>query len=127
MPHSQTQLRRRAQSQGWSQARALAPRGGWKGGSLLLTDRPLVPLPSITLGPRDSQHKRDFLGAVSLAIFILRLAGPASGTELHTVKWATWKGHLYLSTPTNEPLLLEGTFTKRQGCSDDRTEDHKAS
>lgn len=89
MPHSQTQLWRRAQSQGWSQAQALAPRGGWKGGSLLLTDRPLVPLPSITLGPRDSQHKRDFLGAVSLAIFILGLAGPASGTELHTVKWAT--------------------------------------
>lgn len=98
-----------------------------EGGSLPLTDRPLVPRPSMALGPRGAQHKRDFLGALSLAIFTLWFAGPASGTEPHTTKWATWKGCLYLSTPTTEPLLLEGTFSKRQGCGDDRTEDHKAS
>ena len=57
-----------------------------------LTDRPLVPMPGMALGPRDSQHKRDFLGALSLAVFTLRLAGPASGSEPHTTKWATWKG-----------------------------------
>ena len=94
MPHLQTQLRRRAQSQGWSQASALAPQGGWRGGSLLLTDRPLVPMPSIALGPRDSQHKRAFLGAVSLAIFTLGLAGPASETELHKPKNIAGK-HLF--------------------------------
>ena len=115
MPHLQTQLRRRAQSQGWSQASALAPQGGWRGGSFLLTDRPLVPMPSIALGPRDSQHKRAFLGAVSLAIFTLGLAGPASETELHTVKWATWKGHLHLSTPATEPRLLEAPSVRGRG------------
>lgn len=39
-----------------------------RGGSLLLTDRLLVPMPSIAFGPRGSQHKWDFLG---LAIFTL--------------------------------------------------------
>ena len=38
---------------------------------MLLTDRPLVPMPSMALGPRDCQNKREFLGALSLAIFTL--------------------------------------------------------
>lgn len=54
----------------WGGARSVAqtpvPEVAGRGGSLLLTDRLLVPMPSIAFGPRGSQHKWDFLGLSAL-------------------------------------------------------------
>lgn len=47
-------------------AQTPAPEVAGKGGPLLLTDRLLVPMPSIAFGPKGSQHKWDFLGLSAL-------------------------------------------------------------